>query len=148
MSVRDVLEQPLIAQKIASHLNHEDCIRFACVSKDERFQDALCDFVDEARFALDMHTFYYKWDRADEEYSDLLNHLTDAWTYDNVLHERDTFFADRVIELCIYLRKNWNLAEKSPSFLNAVHAKLNEMSDLLPACQYECNSLIHDFFDV
>ena len=123
MSAQDVLEQPLIAQQIASHLNHEDCIRFACVSKDERFQDALRDFVHGSRFVLDMNSFFRKWDQADEEYSDLLNHLTDAWTHDNVLHERDTFFADRVIELCIYLRKNWKLVESSQKFTNAVYKR-------------------------
>jgi hypothetical protein len=147
MAYQDVLELPLIARKIASALEYDDLFRFACVSKDERFQEAISDFLEQARFVLDMRVFFRKWDTADKEYSDLLDHLTDAWTFDNVLREREDFFADRVIELCTYLRTNWNHAQVSQEFLKVVRTKLHEMGESFPACQYECVSFIHDMYE-
>ena len=146
-NVQTVLEEPLIARQIASQLNHEDCIRFACISKDERFQDSIMDFVRNSRFALDLQTFFMKWDEADDEYTDMMNHITDPWTFDNVIKERDEFFTNRVIELCDYLRKNWNYAVLSQTFLEFLHEKFIEMSDMYPECQLTCSTFIYDMYD-
>jgi hypothetical protein len=128
--VRDVLELPLIAENIISHLPDPiDRICFGCISKDPRFQEAIAPSISGARFVLDMQSFYSKWEIADEEYADLLDALDDVRVQDNVLIEREHFFVGRLMELCQYLKKNWSLVEASTLFQHAIYRKIEEMID-------------------
>jgi hypothetical protein len=146
-TIQDVLDQPLITRHIAYGLNHEDRISFACLSNDERFQESISDLVHHSKFSLDVQSFFRKWEGANDDYTETLNHVTDPWMFDNVINERDTFLADRVIEFCNYLRENWKYALLSQTFVEFVHGKLIEMSDDYPNCQYACGAFILDMYD-
>jgi len=144
--VQSVLEQPLIAFHIATLLDHHDIIQFACVSKDARFQEAIQELVEGARFVLDMRVFFVKWDNADEEFSETLNHVTDLTTYDALLSERETYFTDRCAELCVFLRKNWTVVDTSPAFKRSIRLKMIEMREMFPGFCSHCDAFIGEVF--
>lgn len=144
--VQSVLEQPLIAHHVASLLDHRDIIHFACLSKDERFVEAVSGFVEGARFVLDLETFFSLWDNADDEFSETLDHLTDMHTFDTVLKEREVYFTDRCIELCDFLKRNWALVETSSAFKKSIQRKMTEMGETFPSFRSYCDEFIGAMF--
>ena len=132
--VKDVLEQPLIAHTGMSMLSAKDRISFASVSNDIGFKEATRELVAEARFIDNMKMFIASWnDYVDTRQQEFLETINDPWLYDNIVMEHNAYLADRLKELCVYLRANWHIVLQSGILEYAIRLKVNEMRDFLPA---------------
>lgn len=134
---KDVLEQPLIAHTVMSMLSAKDRISFASMSNDARFKETTKDLAAEARFIVNMRMFISSWngyiDTCQQEFLETIN---DPWLSDNVVADHNAYLANRLKELCVYLRANWHIVLHSGVLEYAIRLKVNEMRDFLPAHEH------------
>jgi hypothetical protein len=136
---KDVLEQPLIAHTVMSMLSAKDRISFASMSNDARFKETTKDLAAEARFIVNMRMFISSWngyiDTCQQEFLETIN---DPWLYDNVVADHNAYLANRLKELCVYLRANWHIVlhTRVGVLEYAIRLLVNEMRDSLPDGEY------------